>query len=435
VRGSIAVGSSDTVIGLLLRTWSRAWRGAIVLATLPWLPGLVAASCTRHELAAAPAMTPRAELHYAWAREHLEAPFHGYGVLDDMGVHAFDAILLSHLAIGLANVAVLDPARVAELRPLAREVVRRAASAEVSPTGVPAERARIGDHNLHASHLLLILGVAHRLGATEREHDALATRLARHLRERSLASADFHARSYPGSARWPADQAVTLAALDLHDREHGTTLAPRPIAGWLAWLARHRTSGLPWSTTGSLAYARIPRGCALSWMTSYMAQFAPDEGARLYAAYRAQHAISWLGWRGFREWQPGHHGGSDVDAGPVLFGWGTAATGIGLGAARLYGDGAQHAGIARIADTVGMRVPGTARYLLAPTLGQAILFAGETATFWHARPALPPRTESEWPLGPLALLLALLALDAWLLRGLARVGRPREQRSTRSAPR
>ena len=40
------------------------------------------------------------------------------------------------------------------------------------------------------------------------------------------------------------------------------------------------------------------------------------------------------------------------DAGPVLFGYGTAATGIGLGPARLYGDEAQYAGIERLADTV-----------------------------------------------------------------------------------
>ncbi len=409
------------MFGLLFRTWARAWRAALVLVTLPWVVGLVAASCSSHALSEEPGLSPRAQLHYAWAREHLEEDFDGYGIIDDLGVSAFDVIILSHLAVGLANVAELEPTRRDEVRPLLEEVVRRATSAEVSPTGVPAERATIGDHNLYASHLLLILGLAHRFDVGA--HDPLATRLARHLRERSLASDDAHARSYPGSARWPADQAVTLAALDLHDREHGTSFAARPIARWLAWLRRHQTDGLPWSTTGALPYARLPRGCALSWMSMWMGQFAPDEGARLYGAYRARHAISWYGWRGFREWPPGHDGGSDVDAGPVLFGWGTAATGIGLGAARLYGDEAQYAGIERIADTVGLRVPGSAAYLLAPTLGQAILFAGETATFWHERPARLDRTEREWPLGPLALLALLLAIDLALLRGIARVGR------------
>lgn len=408
------------MFGFALRMWARAWRAAIVIATLPWLPGVFAASCTSHELARLPRMTPRAELRYAWAREHLRSQWDGYGVLDD-GVDAFDAILLSHLASGLANVAVLDPSRVDELRPLAREVVRRAVSPEVSPAGRSAERTTLGDHNLYASHLLLTLGAAHRLGV--RDHDRLATRLARHLRARSLASGDAHARSYPRSARWPADQSVTLAALELYDREHDTQLADEPIRRWLAWLGRHRTRGLPWSTTGALWYARVPRGCALSFMSSYMAQFAPDEGAALYATYRARYGIGALGWRGFREWPEDVDGGSDGDAGLVIAGWGMAATGIGLGAARLYGDEEQYAGIERIADTVGVRAPGSGRYLLAPTLGQAILFDGETATFWHERPAHLSRTERDWPTGPIALLLFLLILDAWLIRGILRVGR------------
>lgn len=417
------VRSSARVIGLALRMYARAWRAAIVVATLPWLPGLFAASCTSHALPDPPAMTPRAELHYAWARAHLAEDWSGYGVLDDIGVGAFDQVILSHLAIGLMNVATLEPGRRAELRPAIDEVVRRAVSAEVSPHDLPAEDVdALGDENLYASHLLLILGIAHRLGASE-PHDALATRLARHLRERSLSGEGGHARSYEGSARWPADQAVTLAALELHDREHGTELAARPTARWLAWLARHRVRGLPWSETGTLGYARVPRGCALSWMTQYMAQFAPDEGARIYAAYREQHGVDAWGWGGFREWPRGSDRGSDVDAGPVIFGYGTAATGIGLGAARLYGDEARYARIERLADTVGFRVPGSARYLLSPTLGQAILFAGETSTFWHERPARLERTERDWPLGPLAALAALLLLDAWLLRGIARVGR------------
>jgi hypothetical protein len=406
------------VFGFAWRTFARAWRAALIVISLPFVPGLLSATFSSHE-ANPRVLSRRAETHYAWARKHLEEPFHGYGVLDDMGAQAFDVVILSHLASGLMNVGILDSDRRTELQPLIREVARRAISAEVSPTNASATQMELGDHNLYASHLLLILGVAHHLGVDE--HDALAMRLARHLRGRSLSSRDFHARSYPGSPRWPADQSVTLAGLRLHDHEHGTTFSERPIAGWLAWLERHRTSELPWSATGGLAYTRIPRGCALSWMTGYMAQFAPDEGAQIYRTYRAEHGISFLGYRGFREWPRGHDGGSDIDAGPVIFGWGTAATGIGLGAARLYGDAAQWAGIERTADTVGLPIPGNARYLLAPTLGQAILFAGETATFWFDRPEIEP-TLSEWPVGPLLFLVGLVLFQLWLVRGIWRVG-------------
>lgn len=394
----------------------RVLRVALLAATAIWTPGLAAASCTSH-VADDRVLTRRGELGYAWARAHLEAPFQGYGVLDDMGVGAFDAVLLSNLASGLMNVDTLDPSRRDELRPLAAELARRALSNEVAPHGVH-HGASLGEHNLYASHLLLVLGVAHHLGVED--HDDVAASVARHLHERSLAGPDFHARSYPGSTRWPADQAATLAALRLHDHEHGTHLSERPIAGWLAWLGRHRTDGLPWSTTGALRYARVPRGCAMSWIATYLAQIDPDEGAHLYDAYRDRHGTSFLGWRGFREWPRGHDGGSDLDAGPVLFGTGTAATGIGLGAARLYGDSAQLAGIERTADSVGLGAPASARYLLAPTLGQAMLFSGETATFWFERPEPRERTDTDWPIGAALVLLAITALDVWLVRGLRR---------------
>lgn len=153
-----------------------------------------------------------------------------------------------------------------------------------------------------------------------------------------------------------------------------------------------------------------------------MSRFAPEEGARIYARYRAVHGIDWLGWRGFREWPVDVDGGSDVDAGPVIFGWGTAATGIGLGAARLMGDQEMTAGIERIADTVGMSLPLSGRYLLAPTLGQAMLFSGETATPWDERvpPSEVATTGTGWPIGAALMWLALLLVQALLARPMLR---------------
>jgi hypothetical protein len=153
-----------------------------------------------------------------------------------------------------------------------------------------------------------------------------------------------------------------------------------------------------------------------------VSRFAPEEGARIYARYRAVHGIDWLGWRGFREWPVDVDGGSDVDAGPVIFGWGTAATGIGLGAARLMGDQEMTAGIERIADTVGMSLPLSGRYLLAPTLGQAMLFSGETATPWDERvpPSEVATTGTGWPIGAALMWLALLLVQALLARPMLR---------------
>lgn len=402
-------------------------RLTLLLATLPLTIALCTTTCSPREVER-DALSRRGELQYRWARDHLRAPFDAYGLDDDLGVQAFDVILLSNLASGLMNVSRLTDDRDQELAELATEVARRALTESVAPPHFGDGR-HLGDHNLYGSHLLLLLSIEHHLLAeagadpdAHTEHDAIAARVARALRAASLSHPSAHARSYPGSPRWPADQSVTLAALDRYDREHGTDLSAEPTRRWLRWMAAHQTDGLPHSETGTLRYATIPRGCALSFLSLYVGRFAPEEGARIYARYRAAHGIDWLGWRGFREWPIGVDGGSDVDAGPVIFGWGTAATGIGLGAARLMGDRERTAGIERIADTVGGSVPRSGRYLLAPTLGQAMLFSGETATPWDERvpPPVVATASTGWPVGAalawLALTLVQLALARPMLR-------------------
>ncbi len=405
-----------------LGTVRRPLRTSLLLCTLPLTVALCTTTCSPRDVDR-DTLSRRGELQYRWARVHLRGSFAGYGLDDDLGVSAFDVILLSNLASGLMNVAQLTGDRDQELAELGSEVARRALSEHVAPRSF-REGRHLGDHNLYGSHLLLTLAIEHHLLVragdldANPEHDRIADRVARALRAASLSHPSGHARSYPGSARWPADQSVTLAALDLYDREHGTALAAEPIARWLRWMAAHQTNDLPHSETGTLSYAAIPRGCALSFLSIYVSRFLPEEGARIYARYRAAHGIDWLGWRGFREWPEDVDGGSDVDAGPVIFGWGTAATGIGLGAARLMNDRAMAAGIERIADTVGMSLPLSGRYLLAPTLGQAMLFSGETATTWDER--VPPSdvaTESTgWPVGPALLWLALTLLQLLLAR-------------------
>lgn len=257
----------------------------------------------------------------------------------------------------------------------------------------------------------------------DRRHDALAPRLAAHLAARSRGDLTFHAPSFPGSTRWPADQAATLAALHAVDAVSGEHTAERPIRGWLAWMAAHRDAhGLPWSATGGTSYTRIPRGCALSYISFYGAQFAPAESDAIYRAYVAQHGLDTLGVSAFREWPAGIDRGSDADAGLVLFGWGMAATGIGLGAARIHGDRVRVVGIERIADLVGVLLG--RRYALAPTLGMAMLFAGETATPWFgAQRVVASERGAALPWLPLALSAIMLALEAWLLRGALRAFR------------
>src|SRR4051794_40610794 len=92
-------------------------------------------------------------------------------------------------------------------------------------------------------------------------------------------------------------------------------------------------TGLFRSSISDLWYASIPRGCATSWSIFYMAQFAPERAAELYRRHVRALGRSVLGFGGFREWPADRSHGMDADSGPIVFGVGMAATGIGLGPA------------------------------------------------------------------------------------------------------
>jgi hypothetical protein len=368
-----------------------AFRAAVTAVFLLPCPGLVSAVSidASRELTEAPSSTRE----FAFARRHLRQSFDGYGPSDVLAGE-FGVVALSHFAAGLMNVYVAEPDRQGEVKTLLDEVVLRARHPRVAPgllvDGGPFDGSVLDDHNLYFSHLAVILGIR-RIVAAEGADEALQSRLVRHLRERSLASPLFHARSYPDSARWPADQAVTLLALRLYDEAHGSHLLDAPLVGYLATM-RERTDPatrlFQSSVSPELEYATIPRGCAASWTTLYLAQVAPDVAREQYGHYREHMSETVLGFGGFREWPAGRSRGMDADSGPIVFGVGVAATGLGLGPARLFGDLERYTTIRRSALTFGVPswIPSHG-YVTAPVLGEAILFHGRTARPWFGSPA------------------------------------------------
>lgn len=404
-----------------LRTPSiaRLFRGSIALAA-----GMAALWIVAYPLAGA--MEPffadyagdldrplsgRAMKAFRFIEADLQKPFNGYSSIQTLGPE-FAVVTLSHMACGLANVALDDPSMRERISPLLDETARRAMSSFVSPVGPVAENsASFDDHNLYWSHLNLILGCRRMIGGDGR-YDALQARMSQHLADCSLADGDFHARSYPDSPKFPADQCVTLASLALQDRNNRTHRWDGLIQGWANEMKTRLVapdSDLPRSSLDD-AYpnASLPRGCALSWSALYMAQFAPEAGEELYAAYRREFFETALGFGGFREWPRGSNHGIDFDSGPVVLGLGMAATGLGLGAARIYHDPSAYSLILRT-STVGIpSVIGSRRdYLLAPLLGEAILFHGLTARVWFGK--IDPRPYppmQAFPLG--SCILALL---------------------------
>jgi hypothetical protein len=421
------------------------WFGAglraigVALLLLP-LPGL--ASAVSIDVDAEWREVPSSTREFAFARRHLRQTFDGYGQTEVL-VGAFGVVALSHFAAGLMNVYVAEPARRDEVLELLDEIVRRAKSRKVAPyeltdaDGRPVDASvKLDDHNLYFSHLAIILGVR-RLVAMDPREDALQKRLVDHLRERTLASPLHHARSYPDSDTWPADQAVTLLAFRLYDEAFGTHLLDEPLAGYLTTMEEHTDPATqlyhsavidPTVPIVSSAedYATTPRGCAASWTQLYLAQVAPDIARAQYTHFRDHMSASILGFGGFREWPSGRAGGMDGDSGPIVLGVGMAATGLGLGPARLFGDGEQYATIRRTALTFGVPswIPSHG-YVTAPILGEAILFHGRTARPWFSGPpaASSPARGSSFSVASLVLLVVYATLAAMGIRRCVRSSR------------
>ena len=367
--------------------WRRvAILGALLVAVTIPLPGCIAsltasASAELREL-------PSSTREYATITRHLRAPFDRYGPFDVL-VSQFGIVALSHMATGLLNVYFAEPDRREEVAGYLREVSRRGLSAPLSPLGTPTiPSARLDDNNLFWSHLALILGIERyvrcggKVCAGDTDGDRLQERLVRHLLARTMASGVFNARSYPGSPMWPADQTVTLLAIKMYDETHGTSVHEEPLRGFLRVLAERadpRTGLFP-SSLSPVKNGDVPRGCATSWSALYLAQLDASVAFDQYSRARATLRENILGVGGFREWPPGRGGGGDFDSGPVVLGVGSAATGLGLGPARIFRDEETYAVIRRTALLFG--VPAWWRsggYITAPLLGEAILFDGRTA--------------------------------------------------------
>lgn len=267
------------------------------------------------------------------------------------------------------------------------QIVDLALGGQINPypirkSGLPAS---LGGNGLYLSHLNIALA-ARRAVCGDGQHDDLGGRISRHLRRKSL-NRWAHAQSYSGRRqRWPADQAALLYSLWLHDRNTGGTLSAAPISRWLAYLSAAGLSdhhGLPVSeVTGATPTSKVPRGCALTFMVRYMAAFAPDEATALWQKTRTTLRVDVFGLSGLREWPPGYRGGTDVDSGPIVWDVGSAATGLGIGAARVVGDAETHRRLQRTMAVVYGLAPEPLQKIGNTILARSIALFGEAAERW-----------------------------------------------------
>lgn len=287
----------------------------------------------------------------------------------------FRIIALSHIADGCADRAAADPERAASCLRAALKVAER-----IKPSGLDLDQA---SHGLWLTHWALIMGAADRVMPCP---DArLHARLAQALAAAAARDPSGLGSSYPGTReRWPADQSATLAALARFDRAHHAETASVPYARYQRAVEAHLDpdTGLPYSELSGRGSGKLPRGCALSYSTRYLAELDPASARALWVRYKKRYLVDAGLLVGFREWPPGRDRAADIDSGPIVRGVGAAATAFAISAARAMGDRALVARLEATAAIVGSAAKldrGVAR-ASESTLAEAIRFqAGEQA--------------------------------------------------------
>lgn len=145
--------------------------------------------------------------------------------------------------------------------------------------------------------------------------------------------------SYHGSA-WPADAMVCVASLSLHDRLFKSQYKD-VIDRWVKEVRQYVDADgmIPHSVLPSNGRVREPaRGSSLALMLIFLREIDAPLAREQFALFKEKFIDSRLGLTGVREYPKGVFGVGDIDSGPVILGFGGAATIVGMQTLSLYGE-------------------------------------------------------------------------------------------------
>jgi hypothetical protein len=191
--------------------------------------------------------------------------------------------------------------------------------------------------------------------------------------------------SYPGSA-WPADNIVAMASLRLHDQLFPPCYDSL-VTRWLGRVKRRldpATELIPHSVIAETGLVREgARGSSQTLMLRFLIHIDRDFAREQYHLFRQKFLTTWLGLPLIREYPIGTTGEGDVDSGPVLFGVSPVASVVGLGTARVFGDGELAAALGQTHEMLGLPVSWNGEKLYAfgsLPVGDAFLAWSKAAT-------------------------------------------------------
>lgn len=296
----------------------------------------------------------------------------------------FWPIVASNIAEGCASLP----------QPEATSCIERTVDLALDPlvTGWSTPPRDLGGDGLRLAHLGVVLASYEHITGDPR-HDALRARLATHLARRSLADPTKIMSSYAGTPqRYPADQAVLLHFLALHDELEGTFIAVAPTSAFLATMVAEGTdpSTELWVSerTGAEVWSNVPRGCAATYTSRYLALAAPAAAQSQWDLTLEHLGTRQYGLLGIREWPVDRTFPGDNDSGPIVMGIGAAATGFGIGAADRLDDHWHRRALQNTEAMVRSMAPWAGPEVEAAAnsvLGASLTF-GNTAGPWWNRP-------------------------------------------------
>lgn len=301
----------------------------IGLASVALANPLVGAACSSNKK---DIMDSAREEGFEFVVDHLKKPTN----LREISQKGFYIVALANLARGLHRRAKRHHEEKESIGKLLEEIAERAI--HLAPCSLSGQMREEG---YYLGNLNTILGL-HREVTLDKKYEGVNQRVSEFLAQTTLADPQRHVRSFSGRAdKYPADQSTVLYSLFLYDGNTGKGLHWEPVEQWLSFMREHATdpkTGLHISEVTGTKNGHLPRGCALSWETGYLARFKPSEARKLWGKYKSHFKENFIIAAGFREWPRGIERKADIDSGPIVRGIGAAATALGLVAAREIDD-------------------------------------------------------------------------------------------------
>jgi hypothetical protein len=227
--------------------------------------------------------------------------------------------------------------------------------------------------------------------------------------------------TYYGSA-WPADVVVCVATLALHDQMFPAIYQPH-IANWVSRvkLLTDKHGQIPHQVHHASEMAITEsRGSSLSLMLCFLPDIDAPFANEQFRLYEDSFHDRMLGLHGIRELRKGSDAVEDIDSGPVIFGFGGAATITGMRALKFYGQYAKAKAISNTIEALGFsyKAGGRKKYFMGK-LPMADVFIA-----WAQGPFRPAHTRSDeyenhrltFNLWSCAVALVILFILIWMWR-------------------